>query len=169
MIKTGRLGKRCIYYAVVCMSNGSLSPHHSRSAQHALAAVTDLWQLLQQSLLLDRRNASDNRDCPDTTNLTNTLQMLTHLHMQRKCILVPHVRLLTILRVPALHLPANLCRLVEQTVTLETPTTIDIEPLCLSFVFCSMHAASHQVCATFAQHAIHTEHKLGNQPEVVFA
>ena len=69
--------------AVVCSS--PLSP------QHALVAVTDLWQLLEQSFLLDRRNASHNGDCPDTTNLTNTLQMLTHLHMQEKYIWVPAI------------------------------------------------------------------------------
>ena len=39
-----------------------------------------LWSLLEQALLLDRRNAAHNGNCPDATNLAHTLQVLTDLH-----------------------------------------------------------------------------------------
>jgi len=97
--------------------------HQSCSALCALVGVAHLWQLLQQSFLLDRRNASNDRHCPDTTNLTNTLQMLTHLHMHRKYILVPAIACsdaysLYCTSLAALHLSANQCQFVEQSITL---------------------------------------------------
>lgn len=160
-LKPEALAKVCMHDAVACNSTGPVSP--KLQCLRALVAMTDLWQLLEQSFLFDRRNASDNGDCPDTTNLTNTLQMFTHLHTHRKCILIPAIACSDAYSpcctsLAALHLSANQCQIVEQNITLWAPTAIDIEPLCLSSEFCSMHAASTR----FAQHLLSVLYTLQN-------